>query len=398
METSTQETKDSKKFLNHLLNIKSKYSVTRVATINGFVNEKLPVAIAYRPNSKVLSQSGGKGVSNTQAIISALMESFECHSAEIAPYEKVEKESALNENVVSPTNLAITMLDYSKFELNKWVRFTELGGTSENYWLPFDAISLDFTRMVDVLHRDTFFLTSNGLASGSSWDNAAKSAIYEVIERHCITTAELSGTDTKHEVDLRNIKNEDLRKLIKAITEYQVKLNLYDNTIWKEYPTFKAVLSEGPTKWTGFGTHENIIVAVTRAITEANQARVISISGSREDMNKDFYLAVYPKDKTSGSSRLIQFADKEKSVCTKTSINATLNEFVNNVKKITNTKWYIYKYKQIDPKVYVVRVVAENLHGYNYPGYAQSTILPVNEYRANTNLYIKRDQHSPAAG
>ena len=69
-------------FLNYLLKNKSRFNVTRVSFIEGFSEIDIPVAIAYRPNSKVLSQSGGKGISRTQSMISALMESYECNAAE----------------------------------------------------------------------------------------------------------------------------------------------------------------------------------------------------------------------------------------------------------------------------------------------------------------------------
>ena len=73
---------ETKYYCDYLLSEKKNYSVSRVSYIDGFSEVDLPVAIAYRPNSKVLSQSGGKGISRNQSLISALMESYECDAAE----------------------------------------------------------------------------------------------------------------------------------------------------------------------------------------------------------------------------------------------------------------------------------------------------------------------------
>ena len=56
------------------------------------------------------------------------------------------------------------------------------------------------------------------------------------------------------------------------------------------FPNIQKHSYEWSDELAGFGTHSDPVIAATRAITEANQARMISISGSREDMNKNFYL------------------------------------------------------------------------------------------------------------
>ena len=91
IETNTRTSKaELEIFLESILTIKELFEVTRVSFIDGFAETRLPVAIAYRPNSKVLAQSGGKGISRTQAMISALMESFECNTAENVNWDIAE--------------------------------------------------------------------------------------------------------------------------------------------------------------------------------------------------------------------------------------------------------------------------------------------------------------------
>ena len=58
------------------------FGITRVANITGLDNIGIPVYVSVRPNSKSLSVSQGKGVSDDLAKISAMMESIETWHAE----------------------------------------------------------------------------------------------------------------------------------------------------------------------------------------------------------------------------------------------------------------------------------------------------------------------------
>ena len=96
-------------------------------------------------------------------------------------------------------------------------------------------------------------LTSNGLASGKNWDDALISAIYEVIERHSITTNEMNKSDKDRKIDKLAIKSEALKDLIaKAEENNNLSVEIYDNTVWSEFPTYKSVLSDGHMIWSGF--------------------------------------------------------------------------------------------------------------------------------------------------
>lgn len=128
METSIDSLSEGRlqpaQFAEHLISCKREYSVTRVSYITGFSRVDLPVAIAYRPNSKVLSQSGGKGVSKVQALISALMESYECDAAEkIQPDTySVSFEELVDSSIsaLDPRTLPTTLTDYSSVSRIDW--------------------------------------------------------------------------------------------------------------------------------------------------------------------------------------------------------------------------------------------------------------------------------------
>lgn len=395
IETNTRTSKaELEIFLESILRIKQKFEVTRVSFINGFAETRLPVAIAYRPNSKVLAQSGGKGISRTQTMISALMESFECNTAENVNWDVVEAYGSGRENLANPLKLSTTLRDYNNSEKIRWCKAENLYTGSEIY-IPFAAVTLDFREMSYIHKREPMMLTSNGLASGKNWDDATISAIYEVIERHSITTNEMNKSDKERKIDKSTLKSEALKDLIKKAEENDnLSVEIYDNTIWSEFPTYKSVLSDGHMIWSGFGTHSDPIVAATRAVTEANQARIISISGSREDMNKNIYLLSAEIQGSSKSGEemgkgceIREYGGREK--------NPSLDEVKKILLKITPNV-YIYRYEQKVENVCVVRVVAEELHSYNYLGYSRMTVLETIDKREDS--LMSREQHSPAAG
>ena len=390
--TARSNESDQDKFLEKILKVKHLYDVTRVSFIDGFSSTKLPVAIAYRPNSKVLAQSGGKGVSRTQALISALMESYECHSAEIAEHCFIEAYGGRDLNYANPFRISTTLKDYRETDPIRWSKAKSIFSEKEVF-VPFAAVSLDFRNMSYIHKREPMMLTSNGLASGSCWDSACISAIYEIIERHSISTNEINNTDKKKLVRKETIYQRELIQLIELIEETgELSVELYDNTIWEEFPTYKSTISNGHMTWAGFGTHSNPIIAATRAITEANQARLISISGSREDMNKNFYLLSAGITGKKSKKKAIEMVEMRSN---KNKSEMRLENVLNKVKEIApNT--YVYRYKQIDPSIYVVRVIAEGLHGYNYPGYRRMTILETTIQDA-INV-VEKESHSPAAG
>ena len=393
IETKARNSEIQEEFLESILRVKSKFEVTRVSFINGFAETQLPVAIAYRPNSKVLAQSGGKGISKEQTLISALMESYECHTAENVDYTLVDTYGNCKK-MANPYKISTTLKDYRSVDPVRWCLAKNMFN-DEDVYVPYSAVSLDFRNMAYIHKREPMMLTSNGLASGSSWDDACISAIYEVIERHSITVNEMDNTDKQMEVDQNSIESEDLKKLIHTLEENDnLRVDLYDNTEWNDFPTYKSIVTNGQMNWAGFGTHSDPVIAATRAITEANQARMISISGSREDMNKNFYLLSAAL--TKGNKEV-----KESSVTCKMrktqdkGDKLTLKVILDQLKKISK-ETYVYKYDQVDANIFVVRVIAEGLHGYNYPGYSRMTILETVTDK-NENI-LERENHSPAAG
>ena len=141
LETNTRNQENQENFLSKILQIKNKFNVTRLSFINGFAETKLPVAIAYRPNSKVLAQSGGKGISKEQTLISALMESYECHTAENVSFSTVDTYQDGEQTKANPFKIATTLKDYRSVDPIRWCKAKNIFN-DEDVYVPFSAVTV----------------------------------------------------------------------------------------------------------------------------------------------------------------------------------------------------------------------------------------------------------------
>ena len=259
--------------------------------------------------------------------------------------------------------------------------------------MPFDAISLDFTRMCNINEPSVMQLSSNGLASGMTENEAILSAIYEIIERHSTTTWDLKPTINNRIVDLNSIKNQDIKKCICKFINKKLSLTIKDLTIFDEFPTYSAYLYDQYGNGNiGWGCSSNSEIAFLRALIESHQARTIQISGAREDMFKFDYLLrkkiieIEPKNNTKPNA--IDFENNKKDL---------------KIQDYKELKSIFRKYNISDPlcftfknnlDMFAVRVVIPNLHGYLYPGY-ESMIRK--EFFEELNDYQSKTRHYPAA-
>ncbi len=382
-------------FLKYLLKNKSRFDVTRVSYLEGFSEIDIPVAIAYRPNSRVLSQSGGKGITRTQSMISALMESFECNAAEkvIPCIEKknINEIKKINKNYIHPKNFPTTLTQFDENLPIDWSYCRNLF-SDEIYLVPFDMISLNFTRMTNISEPSFIQLSSNGLASGMNENEAILSAIYEIIERHSSTTMALMNNEKSKEVNLESLENQEIKNCISVFTNKRMNITVNDLSIYDEFPTYSAIISDNFGNETlGWGTNSNSEVAFLRALLEANQARTIQISGAREDMHKFDYLLrknIEISSKNNFRERCLDFENNKKELI---------------IREYKELKPFFEKYNIPDPLCFTfkndldmcaVRVVIPYLHGYLYPGY-ESVIRK--EFFEELSTYQSKTKHYPAA-
>ncbi|GJL83561.1 MAG: hypothetical protein DHS20C01_31950 [marine bacterium B5-7] len=267
--------------------------VTRLANVTGMDNVGVPVWVAIRPLSYSLTVSQGKGLTNDLAKVSALMESIELAHAEqfesLGPYKSFA--AYINDNRYMPPHqlplrAGVELADVS--DVN-WIQCRTLDGCTERY-IPSDLFRLDF-RFGD--NKGPFLGTSNGLASGNSFEEAVLHGVCEVIERDQVSFSivgnSLGGDSFNTELDVHLLADPDLQWLCEKIETAGLLLRVWYATTNIDIPTFIALVhgpdqeSLYPIRAKGFGSHPLKKIALCRAITEALQSRLTYISGSRDD-------------------------------------------------------------------------------------------------------------------
>jgi ribosomal protein S12 methylthiotransferase accessory factor len=144
--------------------------ITRIADITGLDRIGIPVAVAYRPNSRNLAASQGKGISRDAAMAGALMETIELHHAETITQplrygsrEQLQLECPLIEceglAYSAPRNRFTPQTRILWIEGYDLLRRVAV-------WLPYELANTDFTLPFPP-GSGYFQANSNGLASGN---------------------------------------------------------------------------------------------------------------------------------------------------------------------------------------------------------------------------------------
>ncbi len=264
--------------------------ITRVANITGLDRIGIPIFSAIRPSAAegAVSVYSGKGITETLAKISAIMEGFERYSAEFRD-EKIVKgtysQLSRNYNVLDPESLILPKdLPYSKNDsVIRWIWGFDLM-SKEEILVPVSAVYHPYYPKGD-LHL--FRTNTNGLAAGNSIEEAIFHGLMEVIERDAWSIAEFCRKGGRTiETD-----SELVKALIEKFKAASVDIMLKDITSDIPVTVIAAVsddlLLKDPALLTiGFGAHLDPEIAAIRALLEVAQSRVVQIQGAREDTVK----------------------------------------------------------------------------------------------------------------
>jgi YcaO-like protein with predicted kinase domain len=263
--------------------------VTRVADVTRLDVLGIPVWQAIRPASRNLSVSQGKAVTAVGAKVSAVMEAVELWHAEdlghvpqtVAPLREMRFASRVDESLLPwrPDAARLERLPLA------WVRADSLAG-GRHAWLPRDMLELDFT-LPRQLTPNLFHRTSNGLASGNCREEALLHGLCEVIERHGLFL-DHRRPEGRRALDPDDLGVDELEAMVQAVRRAGFKLALWDVTWEAGVPVAMADLAapDLPHLWRGSGCHPAPEVALSRALTEAAQARLTYVSGARDDLHE----------------------------------------------------------------------------------------------------------------
>ena len=280
----------------------AEFGVTRLARITGLDLIGIPVWSAIRPNSRTLAVSQGKGLTDAAAQASAAMEAIEVATAERRDLPRraasaaeltaegrdfVLLEGFLRAGAVAPTrDQAIDWLE----------GYDLLNGTP--VLLPLEAVVLSDGRL-----RSRYWQTTDGLASGNILWEAVLHALCERIERDALVLWSLrkDAEVASRCCDPHGFEDPAVDVLVAQIEAAGLQLRLFDVTSDIGVPVYLAVISPPPggneAKWrhfdlsAGSGCHPEPARAAIRAVTEAAQTRLTTISAIRDDFDPQTYEA-----------------------------------------------------------------------------------------------------------
>lgn len=281
-----------------------KLGISRLGELTGLDQLGIPVALAVRPNSHSLSVSLGKGPDVDSAMISAAMEAAETAIAETLPDTVVwTSADALNRKAQPVLDLAsISRCHPHRFataETTAWEQARNLV-TDETTLVPWSLIGLDHRQAPAGFH-DAFYVASDGLASGNTYDEAVFHGLCELIERDALAKMQFLTTDKLRRLEFQPNGQEDpyLPALLQLIDEAGLRLRMFQMQSDIEVPAYLALLEpkhqrhavpgQTGSKCGGCGCHPSSGRAIVKAITEAAQARLALVAGARDDIDAKHY-------------------------------------------------------------------------------------------------------------
>lgn len=275
--------------------------ISRLAGVTGLDHIGLPVWMAIRPLGRSLSVSQGKGLTDTLAQVSALMEAIELFHAESflpAGIERSIKLTARDPNFADVEALPIhTNRDLNFESPIRWLETRSII-TGKTKWIPKELIDLDTTRIYDGF----FVPSSNGLASGNSRTEALLHGLSEILERdqisHWLVVENLSPGLSCRRLNLSSGLPGPIEQAISMIRNAGLAVAVWYASVTIDVPCFVCAIADTsgntlyPQHAAGYGCHISKEIALLRAITEAAQSRLTFISGTRDDL----FVRIYEND------------------------------------------------------------------------------------------------------
>lgn len=273
----------------------SRLGVTRVSRQTDLDKIGISVWCAYSPNAKSIVIAQGKGLDDNAARTSAVMEAIERSVATEPSCELITESQGSLRAKGQIINTLESLLEARGAVIQPdeeivWARASDLV-TGKPLWVPFDAVHLDRTAIAP-----RYWLSSDGLASGNTREEAVLHGLLERVERDALTLWEVTPAVQRYQrrIDTANIANAELAELLAKINKADMDVALFDITTDLDIPCVVALL--GPNHkgrhpslrhvdiTLGAGASTLPTIAAIRAVTEAAQSRMTFIAGARDDL------------------------------------------------------------------------------------------------------------------
>jgi ribosomal protein S12 methylthiotransferase accessory factor len=172
--------------------------------------------------------------------------------------------------------------------------------------VPFETVTLNMVAYGQPGNVPSFFVSSNGLASGNHMLEAVSHGLCEVIERDAaaLLPFERSEHGKARQLDLATIDDPGCRWVLGQLERAGVTVAVWDITSDIGVPTYSCLIVDGDEHSRGralgtaggYGCHLSPGIAVLRALTEAAQGRTSRIAGSRDDVPLEDFLVTSNAD------------------------------------------------------------------------------------------------------
>jgi YcaO-like protein with predicted kinase domain len=274
--------------------------ITRLANVTGLDSIGIPVAVAFRPNSRSVAVANGKGLDQAAAEASALMEAVESfHAERITLPLKLGSFAELGSSHRLIDVDALPRRRNGSYDADLpilWIEGHDLI-QDEAVWLPYETVHTNYAVPL-AQGSGCFVLSSNGLASGNHLLEAVSHAICEIVERDATALWDLSDEQARlrSRIDLSSVEDVSCRAVLAAYERAGVDVAVFETTSDTGVPAFLCTICEpegsalgGLSGASGMGCHPDRKVALLRALTEAAQSRLVVIAGSRDDIFAEDY-------------------------------------------------------------------------------------------------------------
>lgn len=272
-----------------LLPYLNRLNITRLADLTDLDEIGIPIVNATRPEAdeSQITSTQGKGSTRLEAMVSALMEAVERHcGARVVSLrrESVRTMRESREAFLGPAELSVA--DWPDDAAVEWVAATSFG-TAKTVWIP--AAEVYFPYVAPQQMFRTVCPSTTGLAAGNNCDEALLHALFEVSERHAVSRLHEGGSAFL--VDLERLTDSKARPLLDRFDAAKVKVIALDLSALTVLPTYLVLTLDhcwpGPPQIIGGqGAHLHAGIALSRALAEAAQSRIVALLGSREDLHR----------------------------------------------------------------------------------------------------------------
>jgi ribosomal protein S12 methylthiotransferase accessory factor len=375
----TQRTVPPEQTLERIWAAAPTVGLTRLADVTGLDRIGIPTVVGYRPNSPTLTVSGGKGFTTVAAMVSAGMEAVEIWHAENARLDVImESHAALDAADHAMPAHELPLTNHSLFDPQRpepWTLGWDLLA-QRRVAVPYALVSMGDTPDKSRPRWMPFAAGSNGLAGGNHLLEALAAALYEVVERDAVACSRMVGGGLTRRVDLATVTDELVRSLIDRFDAAGITAYLFDCTVDTRVPTYMAMVADlrDPSMglYRGYGAHLDPSIAMIRALTEAAQARLLLIAGSRDDyFTRDQRLNLFAGDRRRGVFDAIPAtasASDHDSDAT-SSFGADVNTVLERLRAAGLESAVVVDLTDPELQIPVVRVVVPGLEGYLFDYY-----------------------------